>query len=469
MIGISTVSVNEHRGAPRVWLQGEAPRRSGFEPGQRFTVTVKDGVVVLRLDETGDRRVSMKRRGDRQIPIIDVNSRELTPLLGMQVARVVFGDGCVQIAPLASEKRRHERLSRVRRKLARGDALATASVCAGGGVLTHAAHAGLGAAGVRSKVAVFNEMRDDLTDHAQLANDALDSRTAVAAMPLQELAFDEDAARRLGHVDVMDIGLPCSGASRAGRAKRGLRNAEDHPDVGHLVVGALALLARLNPLVAVFENVPTYATSASASIIRSQLRDLGYVCHERELFGPDFGALESRRRWCLVAVTDGVPFDLEALLPGSYESQLLRSVLEPANAVESRWSQMRGLKAKRERDAARGANFKMQVFSGSESHIGTLTKGLIKNRSTDPKIAHPSDPDLLRIPTAVEHARCKQVPERLIAGLSETTAHEMLGQSCVYEPFRRVFQHIGEALRTWAEGMGQLDIAPRPAGWRVAA
>lgn len=47
---------------------------------------------------------------------------------------------------------------------------------------------------------------------------------------------------------------------------------------------------------------------------------------------------------------------------------------------------------------------------------------------------------------AREHARIKGVPESLIQGLSETVAHEILGQGIVYEPFRAVGRAIGETL-----------------------
>jgi DNA (cytosine-5)-methyltransferase 1 len=249
----------------------------------------------------------------------------------------------------------------------------------------------------------------------------------------------------------VELGLPCSGASVAGRAKRSLGMPEEHPDVGHLVVGALALLAKLNPAVAVFENVPPYAKSASAVLIRQQLRDMGYVCHERELFGPDFGALEARTRWCLVAVTKGVDFDFEALRPEPRMARTLSEVLEAPEDVADRWSEMKGLKAKQERDKAAGKGFMMQIFTGAETRINTLTKGIAKNRSTDPKIAHPTNPDLLRIPTAREHARCKGVPEHLVEGLAQTTAHELLGQGIVYDPFRAVAKHVGLALKRWAQ------------------
>jgi hypothetical protein len=41
-------------------------------------------------------------------------------------------------------------------------------------------------------------------------------------------------------------GIPCTGASVAGRAKKHLAKPEDDPNVGHLIVDFLTLVQRLN-------------------------------------------------------------------------------------------------------------------------------------------------------------------------------------------------------------------------------
>lgn len=448
------VSLKEHRGSPRLWMEGTAPERAGFSPGNRFVVVPHGKGVLLKLADDGDRKVSKKAYASgREAPVIDINSaQDLEPLKGLEAVRVVFGPGQVLVTPIASEVRRQRRLARLKERLSSGAAIETAGIAAGGGVLSHAVHTGLHDAGLETVVAAHNEIREELSDHAMLVNAALSDRTTILNMPLQELAYDEEVLRRVGEVDIVELGLPCSGASVAGRAKRSLPMPEAHPDVGHLVVGAIALLAKLNPSVAIFENVPQYANTASATLIRQQLRDMGYECHERELFGPDFGELEARKRWCLVAVTRGIPFDFEKFTAKPFGVRTLADVLESPEAVADRWSTMPGLKAKEVRDLEAGKNFRMQVFDGSESSIGTLTKGISKNRSTDPKIRHPEHSELLRVPTAAEHARCKGVPEQLIDGLSHTVAHELLGQGIVYGPFRQLAAFIGTSLKNWSDG-----------------
>jgi len=447
-----TVNLGAHKGAPRLWLEGLFPQRAGFEPGAKYEAIKNDDYVVLRLAEDGKRVVSSKVTGDRRVPVIDLNSKALLDIFPAGSAlRVVMKPGEIVISPLASEKRRQARTQRLVSKLTRKEPLSVGALAFGGGVLDHAIHAGLTTAGVPAKLTVANEIREDLIDQAAEHNDVFNPDTVALVAPLQEVTFDERAMAQVPKVDILTAGLPCSGASVAGKAKRGLSIMEEHPLVGHLVAAAIAFIAKVNPSVLVLENVPQYANTASAAILRSSLRDLNYDVHEREFLATEWGDLEKRKRWCLVAVTRGIAFDFEAMLPKPFEVRELSSILEPLEAVADRWSEMKGLKAKQERDLAAGKGFQMQIYTGSETSINTLTKGITKNRSTDPKIQHPENPDLLRIPTAREHARCKGVPEKLIEGLSQTTAHELLGQGICYSPFKALGEYLGLVLKRFGE------------------
>ena len=89
----------------------------------------------------------------------------------------------------------------------------------------------------------------------------------------------------------------------------------------------------------------------------------------------------------------------------------------------------------------------MQVVTAFDTKCPTITKGYSKVRSTDPKVQHPSNPDLLRQFTPAEHARVKGIPEHLVVGMSATLAHELLGQSICYAPFKAVGRLIGSTLK----------------------
>lgn len=460
--GYYVKKVGQNRGKPRIWLEGTQTERAGFVPGQRFDISVDGRTVVLQANPDGSRVVSGKRIGERNNPIIDINSKELLAVFdGMAAIRVVVKKDQIYLLPLASELKKQERFLRLKEKLEQGDALTMGSLSHGGGVLSHAIHTGLRQAGIESKLAFANEIRPELLEHAAEHNDIWSQETKVLAAPMQELAFDERGMAHIPKVDILEMGLPCSGASRAGRSKRGLEHPEAHPDVGHLVVSALVIVNKTNAAVVLLENVPEYAVSASADILRNQLRDMGYNTHERVLNGKEWGTLENRNRWCLVAVTEGINFDFDQLIPPAPNERRIADVLDPnIGPDDPNWRSFDYLKSKEIRDAAKGNSFAMQIVSPEDDKVPTLRKGYHKGGSTDPLLQHPDNQDLLRQFTAEEHARIKEVPVHLVHGLSNTVGHELLGQGIVYPPFRDVGAHVGNALNRFA-GRPEVELPGR--------
>lgn len=452
MEGYYIKKLGQNKGAPRVWLEGTPTERAGFVPGQRYDVEIQGQMVVLQANPDGSRVVSGKKAGEQSNPVIDINSKALLAMFdGMAAIRVVVKKDQIYLLPLASEIKKRERFQRLRDKLENGDSLTIGSMSHGGGILSHAIHSGLKQAGIDSKMAFANEIREELLEHAAIHNDAWSHNTQVLSAPMQEFAFDDRGVASIPKVEVLEMGLPCSGASRAGRSKRGLVHPEAHPEVGHLVVSALVIVSKSNAAVVILENVPEYAQSASADILRNQLRDMGYNTHERVLNGKEWGTLENRNRWCMVAVTDGIAFDFDQLHPPEPSFRTLADVIDQdIGSDDPRWRSFDYLKAKEVRDAAKGNGFGMQVVSPEDESVPTLRKGYHKGGSTDPLLQHPEDPNLLRQFTGVEHARIKEVPEHLVAGLSNTIAHEVLGQGIVYPPFRDVGEHVGNALNRFA-------------------
>lgn len=444
--------VGENRGKPRVWLDAQVAQ-AGMAPGQRYDIVVNGQTVMLQANPDGSRIVSGKRSkdGTKVNPLIDINSQELLAIFeGMTAVRVAVRQGEIFITPLASELKKRERLTRLRRKLEDGDPLAIGSLSHGGGIMAHAVHTGLQSAGHATQLAFANEIREDLLEHAQLHNDAWSADTKIFSVPMQELAFDERGIAAIPKTEIVEAGIPCSGASVSGRSKRGLAHAESHPEVGHLVVAALVILSKANPAIAIIENVVPYASTASAEILRNQFRDMGYVTHERVLNGVEWGTLENRDRWFMVAVTEGIEFDIDQLLPPRTTPRELREVLDAIPLDDPQWRTMAGLKEKEARDLAAGKNFKMQIVDDKAGSVGTITKGYSKVRSTDPKLRHPTDPSLLRQFSVAEHARIKGVPVHLVDGLSSTVGHEVLGQGVIHSNVKDLGHHIGNALNRFA-------------------
>lgn len=460
MEGYYIKKVGQNRGAPRVWLEGTQTERAGFAAGQRYDIEVQGQMVVLQANPDGSRVVSGKMVGERNNPIIDINSRELLAMFdGMAAIRIVVKKDQIYLLPLASEVKKRERFTRLREKLENGDELTIGSLSHGGGVLTHAIHSGLQQAGIVSRLAFANEIRGELLEHAAIHNDAWSENTQVLAAPMQELAFDDRGVASIPKVEILEMGLPCSGASRAGRSKRGLVHPEAHPDVGHLVVSALVIVSKSNAAIVILENVPEYAHSASADILRNQLRDMGYNTHERVLNGKEWGTLENRNRWCMVAVTQGIAFDFDQLQPPSAFDRTVADALDEVALDDPAWKSVQYLKDKEVRDAAKGNSFGMQIVTPADNSVPTIRKGYFKGGSTDPRLQHPEDPELSRLFSGAEHARIKEVPVALVAGLSNTLAHEVLGQGIVYPPFQGVGRHVGDALNRFV-GKEVVEVAP---------
>lgn len=442
--------IGENKGAPRIYIDTPALADAGFTPGATYSRTVEDGRVVLKIDPTGRYTVSKKEVRGNAVPVIDINSREaLSPLDGLTAVRLVLQDGMIAALPLASQLNAKKRLERLRENLERG-CLTAGSLSHGGGILDNAAHAGIEQSGLHASLAFANEIDTDLMEHASRTNEVWNSKTMGIGAPMQEAVQDEWLMARLPQVDILAVGIPCSGASKAGASKRGLDLMEQHPEVGHLAASFLMMVQKAQPAVVVVECVQEYAKTGSAQIIRQQLRDSGYSVNEVILNGKDFGVLENRTRWFLVAATAGIGVNLDALAPSCVPVRTIEEVLEPIRADDASWRTFDYLKSKAVRDAEKGNGFSMQIVKPTDTSVPVLRKGYHKGGSTDPLLEHPEKEGTYRLFTATEHARVKQIPEHLVEGMSQTKAHELLGQGVLFAPVKALFDRIGRSLISWS-------------------
>jgi DNA (cytosine-5)-methyltransferase 1 len=441
-----------HRGAPRLYIDSDVLRRCGLAPGQRFDVVEREGSLQINVAEDGARVVSRKARGGKEVPVLDINGRSLERFAGASSVRVVIGDRALHVLALASTLKAAERQTRLLERLASDQPLRVASLSFGAGVASHALHRGLEDAGVSSELALANEVEGEYLGLAIDNNDVITTRTITAVAPMQELVADDWLMARMPRVEVLEAGIPCSGASRAGAAKRALRMPEEHPEVGHLFVTALAIIARLQPAVVVIENVTTMATSATAAVMRSWLRDAGYTVSEVTLNARDFGSLENRVRWFMIAHPAALQVDFEALERRACDI-LLADVLEEVADDDARFRPVLHLVDKQDRDAAAGKGFAMQFLRPEDRSVPTLRKGYAKAGSTDPRLLHPTRPNLSRLLTAAAHARIKGAPERLVAGAGETLAHQVLGQAVNVPTVRAIGSLLGRALRQMRQAL----------------
>jgi len=436
--------------------------RAGFTPGLAFRVSGdhERQQLTIAIDASGDRHVShktsrkaaRKTTRDAPVPVIDLNSTQtLASLSGLQQVRIVIRVGTIHVLALASHRKAAARALRLQKRLHDALPLRCASVAFGAGITSWALHAGLANSGLSTTLVAANEIREDLVATATSNNSVCTPATAITCLPMQEAVMDDWTIARIGAVDLLEIGIPCSGASVAGAAKRGLTRMEDHPLVGHLVVAAIQWIAALQPAIVLIENVPPYARSASAAILRAWLRDAGYRVQEVELEARLFGSLEHRVRWFLVAHPASLDLTLNDLAPPLANGGQLGDLLDDIASDDPRFRPVEYLLAKEQRDQAKGNGFRTQWLDATSTSVPTLRKGYHKGGSTDPRLRHPTNPALSRLLSAAEHARIKGIPDTLLAGVSETTAHQICGQSVDTRPVRAVGQRIGEALLRFAE------------------
>jgi DNA (cytosine-5)-methyltransferase 1 len=426
-------TLGTHRGAKRVWLEGKRLADAGFLHGVRYQVVAQGDALQLRLTPAGDHTVS----GSEKRPVVDLHPEQLLASLGaVERVEVRFCKRQVLISILPIDRAAAERLVRLNSRLAGGQRLRLGSLCHGGGVASDAILRGLGNAQLSWAVEQDGGYIEQSLEHGPAA------RGAVTV----EADLGDVDPTDLDQVEILEAGLPCTAASRAGRAKKGITRPEDQADLADLAVAFLEVIRATQPAVIVLENVPEYASSATADIIRARLRRFGYEIHETRLDGAEW-ALEARQRWLLVAVTRGLDFDPASLVPSGDRPAALGEVLDRRTPAAA-WRSTAGLEAKAAKDKALGRGFSRgrKQLTPEATSVPTLRRGYQKGGSCDVRLAHPTRANTARLFSAAEHARIKGIDPHLVSGLSEKRAHEVLGQSVIAPAFRALGAALREAL-----------------------
>jgi len=452
MTTIINTKIGESKNVARLWLEGRKLERAGVRIGARYQLVTNKGAERMELREAPASAndhvftVSKRERRGNVVPLMEIRSKVLSELFeNIERVRVAIKHGRIVVTALHLETKLRERVKRLTEKLRSGEALAVASLFHGGGVLDKALHSGLRRAGVKTFVQVGVELEPEYLDSSLENNPELwNERSVAICSDIREVNWAGNAPQ----CDILVGGVPCTGASRAGRSKNKLSMAEEHSSAGALFLDYLDAVKSLNPAICVIENVPEYQQSASMAVIRSVLTNLGYKLQEEVLNGNDFGALERRNRLVVIATSKGLPdlFDFAELTPVRTKEGSINEVLEGVPLDSERWKPFDYLAEKEARDKAAGKGFARQLLTGTEGHCGTIGRAYAKCRSTEPFLVHPLNPSLSRLFTPVEHARLKGIPEEIISGLADTTAHEVLGQSVIYPMFESIGVELGVAL-----------------------
>ncbi len=155
-------------------------------------------------------------------------------------------------------------------------------------------------------------------------------------------------------VDILSFSMPCSGFSRAGKAKHG-QNPEAHTGAAALF-GTMNAIRAANPAVLISENVVEAQYSPAYVLLKAELIRLGYEVFERIMDASDTGSIENRKRYWFIALSKGLApgFTFDMIHSGaSARQQQIAEILE-SDIPESAWSENNYLKDKAQRDAADG-------------------------------------------------------------------------------------------------------------------
>lgn len=445
MTVIINTKVGENRGRKRVWLEGQRLAREGWEVGQRFTVEIADSSLRLKAKDDGKYTVSRRTRNDRELPVMDLTMSEIAELFGsIEQLRVVIRNGSIVISAHHQQKQLVDRVERFIEKVSNSQPINVASLFHGGGVLDAAIHDGLQSVGIASRLAVAVELEDKYLEASLNNNHIWDEQSLAINSPIQAIEMNRGKP-----VDIQMVvcGIPCTGASLSGRAKNKLAKAEDHSEAGAMFFYALEFIRLTQPALVLIENVEAYQSTASMAVIRSVLSSCGYQLHETILDGGEW-VLERRQRLAVVAVSDGLSldFDINNIEPTRQREETIAEILEDVPLDSDRYKSFDYLAAKELRDIASKKGFRRQLLTAEADGCGVIGKAYAKCRSTEPFFVHPQKSGLSRLFTPLEHCSLKGVPPHLISGLSDTTAHEILGQSVVYPAFCDLASTLGNAI-----------------------
>jgi len=407
----------------RLWIETRRLEGLGFPPGMPFSVEAKAEELVLKPAILAENHVSSRATPGGRRPIIDLaNQSILQNLLDYPELKITGTLERIHVCP-------SRRAAAILRSRFLTPPFRVVEVFAGGGTMT-----GGFAGDVRFTVEAGVEIEPAYADEWQVAH----PNAALIQADIRAVETSD-----LPPFDVLVGGIPCTSHSNLGRAKKALAGCPELGDTGDLFIPILSLVQDRMPAAVVFENVPAFGTSLAGRVVVTHLERLGYQVSAQVLRpNADWGEIEDRPRWLLVATLDR-PFELR--VPGVRCATPVSAFLDPPDPLRDEADARRiartieGLSAHQERHRALGHGFGFTVIHGEETRIPVVPKAYHKINS-GPFVQTPWGLRLLRLPE-IERIHGFQVGTRHYA-----TGVEILGQGVQTNIFKTVFGQLGDWL-----------------------
>jgi site-specific DNA-cytosine methylase len=209
----------------------------------------------------------------------------------------------------------------------------------------------------------------------------------------------------------------------------------------------------------ILENVPGFASSESAYLLKGFLEKLGYHVDIDVLDAAEHGGLTQRKRTVLVAQTPSATGFVPNPFPEKkHTTQTIGDILDeevdPAlwwdeTTHPNRFERVRAAKEK-------GRGFVFQVVRPEDRRMGTFTAEYGNAKVDVPLLAHPTRPDTYRYFTLSEGLRIMGAEGyRLPEG--QTYPWALLGQSVYVPMFREIASRVRASAQTEIEVMTSFE------------
>jgi len=296
------------RSTPKVRVSSNFLPLMGFDEGQRIITTPSlDGGFIVRPSDQGDHKIYSRRynRARTNKPfeaVMEFANKQLMRTFPPACERfhVKMRHGDIKISPIPN------RTAAIIRRLSGHNPL-NALAAMTGGVDIHAMES------VGMKVDAVIEYRPDeardVTAGRSLSEinalNTLRNGTPRILMNEDIYQLDPRMLRKLADegdpISIFSAGIQCDDHSRAKGAKAKAKSVEDFSTTVDMIYPTLRAIEELEPMLVVVENVPGFGTSAAGDILKTTLRRWGYHISEAVMDARDYGGIQSRRRYHMVA------------------------------------------------------------------------------------------------------------------------------------------------------------------------
>lgn len=434
---INTRILETSKGA-RLWLEGVKLRSLGFERDALYNTEITEDTITLTLSDNGKKKVSGRTKNGESLPIIDLCGKWLKDVFDFNelvTARIENGKITVKRHKEGMAKREREH------RLVNSPVLKEGVLCYGIGVSAHALSMGMRDSGVKSEVSLVMEREAKYLQVAEKNNITMQENPIVIQGNIEDCDVDD-----LETLDFLSLSLPCTGHSPAGKTKNKIKKAEEHGRDSTAIFGAVKTIYKTNPSVIISENVVQAQDSATYILFKSELRRLGYKIFEVILDETYSDSLERRRRYWFVALSENIAegFSFDNLMDFVPERKY-NKIGELLEKGQHNFFSDEMFKKREKTNKANGRGFKCNFVNDETEMIGVIPRNYTKRQVSNPH--YQAVEGEVRLFTPTEHARIKGIPEELVEGIADTTAHEGLGQSILYAHAFILAKAIGEHIK----------------------